>query len=458
MDSRITGMRIMASAFVLGALALLAGCGAGSSSPPDWYYHWNCNGDSQCLATNPTGAPSGTLDEGPNESSCTELLQFAQNFWNMPPATDSCDNDPNGGGGSTLTISSFSPADTAPGNNVTIDGSGFPSTGLTVTVDGIACTVVSATATQIVVTLPAMGNFTGPIVVDGVSSTGSITVSNHFYGVGSSSNQTVAVGGNTTLSGSTDGTTWRTIDLSSGDYLSAVVWSGTNTLVTVGQSGAIYTNTTGSASWLLRTSGTTENLFGVASSGSLFVAVGAGGTIISSPDGVTWTARISHTTKTLAAVAWCTATTAQFVAVGNGGVIETSPDGVTWTLRSSGTTEFLNGVGCSGSLIAVGEGSDSSGGEMLTSPDGITWTQRPVSSTNAVYGVAWSGTQFVAVGFGGTVYTSPSGTAWTLRTSGSTQSLNAVSWSAARSQFVAVGGFGTILTSSDGVTWIARTP
>ena len=46
----------------------------------NWYYHWNCNGDSDCLATNPTGAASGTLDEGPDEVNCTQLMVFASHF------------------------------------------------------------------------------------------------------------------------------------------------------------------------------------------------------------------------------------------------------------------------------------------------------------------------------------------------------------------------------------------
>ena len=450
-------MRIPAASFVLALLVVLSGCGANSSSSSgDWFYHWNCNGDSQCLATNPTGAPSGTADEGPNESSCTELLTFGTQFWGIPPATQSCDQDPNGSGTGTLTISGFSPASTAPGNNVTITGSGFPS-GVTVTVNGITCTVVSATGTQIVITLPAMANFTGPVVVSGTSWTGSLSVFNHFYGVVSASNQTVAVGGHTTLSGSVDGSRWNTVSLGTSQYLSAAasVGSGTVTLVTVGQSGAIYTNVTGSGSYVSRTSGTSQNLFGVVSSGSQFVAVGAGGTVITSPDGTTWTARTSNTTQTLTAVAWCSA---QFVAVGNNGAVVTSPDGITWTARASGTTNFLNAVGCSGSMIAVGEGNDASTGEIVTSPDGITWTQRPLSLTDAVYGVTWSGTGFVAVGLGGTVYTSSSGTTWTARSSGTTASLNAVAWSALFSQFVAVGGFGTILTSADGINWTAHTP
>jgi len=76
------------------------GSSSGSGSSGDWYYHWTCNGDSQCLSTNPTGAASGTADEGPAEASCTSLLTFAQHFWGSG-AISSCDQSPTGSGGST---------------------------------------------------------------------------------------------------------------------------------------------------------------------------------------------------------------------------------------------------------------------------------------------------------------------------------------------------------------------
>src|SRR5215472_1271804 len=92
-------MSIMAVSVMLLALAA---CGAGgstsSSGSGDWFYHWNCNGDSECLATNPTGAASGTSDEGPAEAACTPLLQFAQQFWGSA-AVDSCDQNANGSAG-----------------------------------------------------------------------------------------------------------------------------------------------------------------------------------------------------------------------------------------------------------------------------------------------------------------------------------------------------------------------
>jgi hypothetical protein len=65
------------------------------------------------------------------------------------------------------------------------------------------------------------------------------------------------------------------------------------------------------------------------------VAVGANGTILTSPDTVTWTSRVSGTINLLYGVAW---SGAEFVAVGFYGTILTSPDGITWTSRFSNSS------------------------------------------------------------------------------------------------------------------------
>ena len=71
-----------------------------------------------------------------------------------------------------------------------------------------------------------------------------------------------------------------------------------------------------------QTSGTSNNLIGVTYGNGLFVAVGTSGTILTSPDGVTWTQRTSGTDDTLRGVTHGNGT---FVAVGIYGTILTSP-------------------------------------------------------------------------------------------------------------------------------------
>ncbi len=74
--------------------------------------------------------------------------------------------------------------------------------------------------------------------------------------------------------------------------------------------------------WEMVESGTEMTLLDVVANDNLFVAVGVGGTILTSENGVTWQKRQSGTTRQLNAVAW---REGQFVAVGGGGVLLFSP-------------------------------------------------------------------------------------------------------------------------------------
>src|SRR5207245_8623170 len=121
---------------------------------------------------------------------------------------------------------------------------------------------------------------------------------------------------------------------------------------------------------------------------------------------------------TLAAATWAGT---QFVAVGLGGTILTSPDGIAWTSRKSGPSwEALQGVAWSGTRLVV---TSASGGTVSTSPDGIAWTGHSGVAPQALLDVCWSGSQFVAVGYSGTIITSPNGLTWTLRASPTTDNL-----------------------------------
>jgi hypothetical protein len=74
--------------------------------------------------------------------------------------------------------------------------------------------------------------------------------------------------------------------------------------------------------WTQRASVADNGLYGVAYGNGLFVAVGDGGTILTSPNGVSWTEQASGTSNSLYGVAYGNGT---FVAVGKDGTILTSP-------------------------------------------------------------------------------------------------------------------------------------
>ena len=78
----------------------------------------------------------------------------------------------------------------------------------------------------------------------------------------------------------------------------------------------------------------------------------------------------------------------------------TSPDGITWTARTAaGDNDLWLGVTYgNGLFVAVG----ASGDRVMTSPDGITWTVRTAAGDNDTWiGVTYGNGLFVAVGASG---------------------------------------------------------
>ena len=111
----------------------------------------------------------------------------------------------------------------------------------------------------------------------------------------------------------------------------------------------------------------------------MFVAVGKNGKIMTSPEGfgerIMWFDRYSVTMEHLSAITYGNDT---FVAVGASGTIMISPDLWTWTTVKSGTQSWLaTAVYARNKFIVVG-----TDGTILTSSDGKTWSHGLKQSAN----------------------------------------------------------------------------
>lgn len=152
-----------------------------------------------------------------------------------------------------------------------------------------------------------------------------------------------------------------------------------------------------------------------------------------------------------------------FVAVatsGTGNRVMTSPDGVTWTARTSAADNSWNSICWAAELgLFVVVGSTGTGNRVMTSPDGITWTTRTSAADNSWLSVCWAAELglLVACAIDGTdrIMTSADGITWTARATGGAGDLRAVAWSPELSRLVATSRAGGGRYSDDGITWTA---
>jgi hypothetical protein len=241
----------------------------------------------------------------------------------------------------------------------------------------------------------------------------------------------------------------------------------------------------------------------------LYVRVGGGGAIETSADGDIWTSRTSGTANMLNFVIYDDYT-GKFWAVGASGTMLSSPDGITWgavSLPVDVATDNLTGIASNGAgNFAVSNGTTGARG-LVSTDNGASFVVRNfVGGSQQALTVAFDGTYFVAprsgengsfvsyvlasnpnstwvvgstfdfgltipslvisggnrvmAGRNGVIFTSPlSGTPtasnWTVRTSGTTEELRLF---VANGSVFAVGSNGVSLMSTDGVTFTVGPP
>jgi hypothetical protein len=254
-----------------------------------------------------------------------------------------------------------------------------------------------------------------------------------------------------------DGITWFNRGATPGATTSVfgVAWNG-SLWVAVGQGGSVVITSPDGINWTTRTGPFTTAGYGIAWNGEVWVAAGYGTvTLAYSFDGISWNSLgASIFTSEGHGVAW---NGIVFVATGSGtNTLAYSFDGINWV--GVGTTIFSTagwGVAWNGTLwVAAGQGTNT----FATSVNGIDWTGRGATIiTSIAYNVAWNGSLWVAVGTGtNTIASSPDGITWTGRTNTLTSGGRSIAWTGML--WVAGGsGTNTLVTSVDGITWVART-
>ena len=252
---------------------------------------------------------------------------------------------------------------------------------------------------------------------------------------------------------STDGASWTRRALAvSGKTITAAHYSTGLSLFVIGCSDGSIQTSPDAITWTARTSNIASQINAFDSYASLIVAVGNSGVISSSPTGATWTARTTQTSRNLTGVAYVSTATVPWTAGG-----QQSLDGTTWTTYFEQLTKRANIFYSSTDSKYVMCGQN---GLLATSTDLTTWTSQVSAEPTIVFsaGVYGNGA-YVIVGASGKIDSSADAISWTARTANAgTNTLNhAVYIAGSTNLFIVCGDGNTIVTSPDGTTWTART-
>ena len=493
----------------LSSLIGLAACGGAGSGGNDWYYHWSCNGDSQCLSLNPgyAGQRSGTVGpEAGGQAGCNSLMIFGAKNWNIPPATQSCDTSPNAPPATLLSLT-IAPANStvAVGLTQQYTATGHYSDGtskdLTAQVAwGMSATGIGATP---VATITAGGmvraGAVGSITV--IADYGSLRATTNLN-VGAATVQTITVtpANPSIAKGNTQQftATAHYSDGTSTNITSQASWTSATSSVATIAGGALSTGVAAGTSVISASYGTVSGSTTLTVTGAALVSISVtpGAPIIARTFGIQFRAIGTYTDGTAqdvsGQVTWTSATTpvatvdpgglAAGVAAGTSAIKATSGTifGTT-TLTVTAATLVSITLAPTTPTIAPGTtvpftatGAFSDGTTQLLRA-GVTWSSgttsvATVDSTGLASGVA-VGTSTVTAGLGAvsgssllTIATAPPGVSWAYLTtsppvactacSAGQIALTSIVWSG--TQFVAVALSGAVVTSPDGLTWTTR--
>ena len=235
-----------------------------------------------------------------------------------------------------------------------------------------------------------------------------------------------------------------------------------------GYSGLIMKTTDGGLTWVEKSSGITQTLYGIDFIGNFGIAVGSAGTLIKSTDGgETWTSS-NYGTTTLYDIHFINETTAYLAgsSATTGRLLKTTDAGATW-IDISSLLPGISGTVRSISFPSVNVGfiCTSVGTIYKTANAGSSWTQSYFIGTtaNIINSINFADTLFGAAATinGRVILTTDGGTNWSLIQTSLTKTLYSVSTvqqvvnNSLLNNSVLIGGdSGTIILSGDnGSTW-----
>ena len=202
--------------------------------------------------------------------------------------------------------------------------------------------------------------------------------------------------------------------------------------------------------WTYNATGGAPYLRDVSYGAGVFVAVGLGGAIYSSPDAATWTVRTPPNGANYTDVAYANG---RFVVVGGTVVGVTQPvaysdDGITWTLPATPFTVTRTGIAYgNGIWVAVGTNAVS-----ISDDNGVSWTTTTgISALGPASGVSFGNGLFCAVALAGGIITSTDGLTWTSVSITNAGVLLDVAFG--NQKFVTIDTAGRVFISTDGATW-----
>ncbi|HEY9174337.1 MAG TPA: hypothetical protein VI136_18800 [Verrucomicrobiae bacterium] len=147
--------------------------------------------------------------------------------------------------------------------------------------------------------------------------------------------------------------------------------------------------------------------------GGIFIGLGANGRLATSVDGRTWVLRNTGTTARLSGVAYGTVLAGPgspgnlFIAVGSDATILSSPDGTNWTKVVTTNTCSLNDVAWNGTrFVAAATRCNTSQPNALWSYDGVNWQPTTFPGGTSSYD-CYAASRIVAVGTAFIVATGP---------------------------------------------------